>query len=149
MPQRKVSPLASGTSGETIGYLSSRFLSGSAFGIGFLGRSGCSAFIATEASVSVFIKLGEFLFLHGLEIQATGGLFRLAELAVAIGIIFTVEATEQLLACLIGGGLLIGVDLAVLVRVESFEQASGFIVFLADLCQEAMGGMDQGEGEEA
>ncbi len=67
------------------------------------------------------IKLGEFLLLHALEILATGGFFRLAELAVAIGIIFTVEAAEQLLAGLIGGGLLFGVDLAILVGVEPFE----------------------------
>jgi hypothetical protein len=66
------------------------------------------------------IKLGEFLFLHGLKIQPTVGFFRVAELAVAIGIIFTVEATEQFLAGLIGGGLLFGVDLAVLVGVEPF-----------------------------
>ena len=72
-------------------------------------------------SVSVFIKLRQFLLLHGLEILAACGFFGLTELAVAIGIIFTLEAMEQFLACLIGGCLLFGVDFTILVGVEPFE----------------------------
>ena len=59
------------------------------------------------------------------------------------------ESLEELLAGCIGGFLFFGIELTILVRIEAFEQFCAFVSVLTGLGQEPLGGVNEGEGEQA
>ena len=118
-------------------------------GIGFAGGQGLGTFLPAEATIAVLVEFLQDFLAFGLQIGPAGGFFRFAELTVAIGVILAMKPLKGFLAGLFGGDLFGGIELAVLVGIEPFEEAGDLVGVHGCFRQYALGGGDQGEGEQA